>query len=46
MTNLKLLNSPAISDSQDGHDDEEDNLEQGVEEADENGTKGDQDYRV
>ena len=43
---MKLLNSPALSDSQDDRDDEEDNLEQGVKEADENGTKGDQDDHV
>ena len=41
LTNLKFLNSPAISDSEEDYDNEKDNLEKGVDEADdENGTKG------
>ena len=44
LMNLKFLNSPALSDFEDDHNDEKDNLEQGVDEAvDENGTKGYQD---
>jgi len=39
--NLQFLNSPAISDSEDDHDEEKDNLEEGVEAAEDvNGTKG------